>query len=164
MNKKEFILCLVDIIFTTILFLVFACVSVFGGFALASSYKPIDNLENESCFSSIQNKSVDTLSAVSPADTVTSDYTYYGASFPLCVGFYNNLGFDYDYGGDVVVDVLDSTLNKAMFIPFRFYFNRSSVNSNSSSRYIGFDTYYLDTDTSNFHNIINLSTFTIEFT
>ena len=119
----------------------------------------LDSDSTDVISSSIQSKSLDTLSVVSPADTVTSEYTYYGASFPLRVGFYDYLGHDYNYGVDVIGDVNNSTLYKSMFIPFRFYFNRS-FSTNEDGRYIGFDAYYSDTNISSSNNILNLSTFT----
>lgn len=92
------------------------------------------------------------LFAVSPADTVTSDYTYYGASFPLRVGAYDVL-HDTDVYDDITSAVLSSNLYSSTYSNFRFYINRFV----DSGRYIGFD-YTSSSGYTNF-NLVNLSTF-----
>lgn len=90
MNKKEFILKLVDLIFTTFCFLVIICICFFCGFAFGLDCKSIDNLSNEAGTSSVSALSVQ------PLDTSIPNYQFTSSNFPFLI--YDDInGTEHDF-------------------------------------------------------------------
>lgn len=107
MNKKEFILKLVDVIVSAICFFVIVCVCFFSGFVFGSSR----NFNNDSS----ENLSVSC--SLSPADVSTPSYSFQSSAIPMIfTPFPANTSAPYEY---------NFTLQQ--FLPFTFNLSSSGV-------------------------------------